>query len=265
MSSLNTNLNGKVAVVTGAASGIGKQIALTLSAAGAAIAIADLNQDGANAVAEEIKQAGGKAIGVAMDVTNEEAVNQGIDKVAAEFGSVDILISNAGIQIVNPIENYAFSDWKKMQAIHVDGAFLTTKAALKHMYKDDRGGIVIYMGSVHSHEASPLKSAYVAAKHALLGLARVLAKEGAKHNVRSHVVCPGFVRTPLVDKQIPEQAKELGISEEDVIRNVMLGGTVDGIFTTVEDVAQTVLFLSTFPSAALTGQSFIVSHGWFMQ
>jgi 3-hydroxybutyrate dehydrogenase len=236
-----------------------------LSAAGAAIAIADLNQDGANAVAEEIKQAGGKAIGVAMDVTSEEAVNQGIDKVAAEFGSIDILISNAGIQIVNPIENYAFSDWKKMQAIHVDGAFLTTKAALKHMYKDDRGGIVIYMGSVHSHEASPLKSAYVAAKHALLGLARVLAKEGAKHNVRSHVVCPGFVRTPLVDKQIPEQAKELGISEEDVIRNVMLGGTVDGIFTTVEDVAQTVLFLSTFPSAALTGQSFIVSHGWFMQ
>jgi 3-hydroxybutyrate dehydrogenase len=265
MSSLNTNLNGKVAVVTGAASGIGKQIALTLSAAGAAIAIADLDQDGANAVAEEIKQAGGKAIGVAMDVTSEEAVNQGIEKVAAEFGSVDILISNAGIQIVNPIENYAFSDWKKMQAIHVDGAFLTTKAALKHMYKDDRGGIVIYMGSVHSHEASPLKSAYVAAKHALLGLARVLAKEGAKHNVRSHVVCPGFVRTPLVDKQIPEQAKELGISEEDVIRNVMLGGTVDGIFTTVEDVAQTVLFLSTFPSAALTGQSFIVSHGWFMQ
>jgi 3-hydroxybutyrate dehydrogenase len=265
MSSLNTNLNGKVAVVTGAASGIGKQIALTLSAAGAAIAIADLNQDGANAVAEEIKQAGGKAIGVAMDVTNEEAVNQGIDKVAAEFGSIDILISNAGIQIVNPIENYAFSDWKKMQAIHVDGAFLTTKAALKHMYKDDRGGTVIYMGSVHSHEASPLKSAYVAAKHALLGLARVLAKEGAKHNVRSHVVCPGFVRTPLVDKQIPEQAKELGISEEDVIKRVMLGGTVDGIFTTVEDVAQTVLFLSTFPSAALTGQSFIVSHGWFMQ
>ncbi|WP_174990569.1 3-hydroxybutyrate dehydrogenase [Pandoraea captiosa] len=258
-------LNGKVAVVTGAASGIGKEIALTLARAGAAIAIADLNQQGADAVAEEIKAAGGKAIGVAMDVTNEEAVNSGIDKVADTFGSIDILISNAGIQIVNPIENYAFSDWKKMQAIHVDGAFLTTKAALKHMYKDDRGGIVIYMGSVHSHEASPLKSAYVAAKHALLGLARVLAKEGAKHNVRSHVICPGFVRTPLVDKQIPEQAKELGISEDEVIKKVMLGGTVDGVFTTVDDVAQTALFLATFPSAAFTGQSFVVSHGWFMQ
>ncbi|AKC72063.1 3-hydroxybutyrate dehydrogenase [Pandoraea oxalativorans] len=258
-------LNGKVAVVTGAASGIGKEIALTLARAGAAVAIADLNQQGADAVAEEIKAAGGQAIGVAMDVTNEEAVNSGIDKVAQTFGSVDILISNAGIQIVNPIENYAFSDWKKMQAIHVDGAFLTTKAALKHMYKDDRGGIVIYMGSVHSHEASPLKSAYVAAKHALLGLARVLAKEGAQHNVRSHVICPGFVRTPLVDKQIPEQAKELGISEDEVIKKVMLGGTVDGVFTTVDDVAQTALFLATFPSAAFTGQSFVVSHGWFMQ
>jgi 3-hydroxybutyrate dehydrogenase len=260
-----SNLNGKVAVVTGAASGIGKEIALTLSRAGAAIAIADLNQAGADAVAREIEQAGGKAMGVAMDVTNEDAVNQGIDRVAAAYGSIDILISNAGIQIVNPIENFAFSDWKKMQAIHVDGAFLTTKAALKHMYKDNRGGVVIYMGSVHSHEASPLKSAYVAAKHALLGLARVLAKEGAAHNVRSHVICPGFVRTPLVEKQIPEQTKELGISEEDVVKKVMLGDTVDGVFTTVEDVAQTALFLSTFPSAAFTGQSFVVSHGWYMQ
>lgn len=265
MSQSVNQLDGKVAVVTGAASGIGKEIALTLARAGAAVAIADLNQQGADAVAEEIKAAGGRAIGVAMDVTNEDAVNGGIDKVAETFGSIDILISNAGIQIVNPIENYAFADWKKMQAIHVDGAFLTTKAALKHMYKDDRGGIVIYMGSVHSHEASPLKSAYVAAKHALLGLARVLAKEGAKHNVRSHVICPGFVRTPLVDKQIPEQAKELGISEDEVIKKVMLGGTVDGVFTTVDDVAQTALFLCAFPSAAFTGQSFVVSHGWFMQ
>ena len=265
MSSLNTNLNGKVAVVTGAASGIGKQIALTLSAAGAAVAIADLNQDGANAVAEEITKGGGKAIGIAMDVTNEDAVNRGVDEVAAQFGSVDILVSNAGIQIVNPIEQYSFADWKKMQAIHVDGAFLTTKAALKHMYKGDRGGVVIYMGSVHSHEASPLKSAYVAAKHALLGLARVLAKEGAAHNVRSHVVCPGFVRTPLVEKQIPEQAKALGISEEEVVKNVMLKETVDGEFTTVADVANTVAFLAGFESNALTGQSVVVSHGWFMQ
>src|SRR3970282_384967 len=151
-------------------------------------------------------------------------------------------------------EHYAYAHWKKMLAIHLDGAFLTTRAALPHMYAAG-GGTVIYMGSVHSHQASPLKSAYVTAKHRLLGLSRTLAKEGATHGVRSHVVCPGFVRTPLVEKQIPEQAKELGISEEEVINRVMLGNTVDGIFTTVEDIAQTVRFLAEFPSAALTGQS----------
>jgi 3-hydroxybutyrate dehydrogenase len=258
-------LNGKVALITGAASGIGKDIAQVYARAGAAVAIADINLDAAQKAADEINSAGGKAIGVAMDVTSEEAVNQGTKAVVDAFGQLDILISNAGIQIVNPIINYSFSDWKKMQAIHVDGAFLTTKAALQYMYQDNRGGTVIYMGSVHSHEASPLKSAYVAAKHALLGLARVLAKEGAAHNVRSHVICPGFVRTPLVDKQIPEQAKELGISEEEVIKKVMLGNTVDGVFTTVDDVAQTALFLAAFPSNALTGQSFVVSHGWYMQ
>ncbi|AXE29462.1 3-hydroxybutyrate dehydrogenase [Chromobacterium phragmitis] len=258
-------LNGKVALITGAASGIGKEIALVYARAGAAVAIADINLDAARKTAGEIVSAGGKAIGVAMDVTNEEAVDQGTQQVVDAFGQLDILVSNAGIQIVNPIVNYSFADWKKMQAIHVDGAFLTTRAALRHMYQDKRGGVVIYMGSVHSHEASPLKSAYVAAKHALLGLARVLAKEGASYNVRSHVICPGFVRTPLVDKQIPEQAKELGISEEEVVKKVMLGHTVDGVFTTVDDVAQTALFLAAFPNAALTGQSFIVSHGWHMQ
>jgi 3-hydroxybutyrate dehydrogenase len=258
-------LTGRIAIVTGAASGLGKEIALTFARAGGSVAVADLNGDGAEQVARQIRDAGGTAIGIQMDVTDEEAVNAGVDKVALEFGGVDILVSNAGIQIVSPIEDFSYNDWRKMQAIHVDGAFLTTKAVLRHMYKDNRGGVVLYMGSVHSHLASPLKSAYVTAKHALLGLSRTLAKEGAAHNVRSHVVCPGFVRTPLVDKQIPEQARELGLTEEEVIRNVMLGGTVDGVFTTVEDIAQTTLFLAAFPTAALTGQSFVVSHGWFMQ
>jgi 3-hydroxybutyrate dehydrogenase len=258
-------LRGKVALVTGAASGIGKAIAERLSRDGAAVAIADINPAAADAVAAEINATGAKAIGVAVDVSSEAAVNAATDEVVEALGGIDILVSNAGIQIVNSIENYSFGDWKKMLAIHLDGAFLTTRAALKYMYRPGHGGTVIYMGSVHSHEASPLKSAYVTAKHGLLGLARVLAKEGAAHNVRAHVICPGFVRTPLVDKQIPEQAKELGMSEEDVVRRVMLGGTVDGIFTTVEDVAETALFLCAFPSAALTGQSVLVSHGWCMQ
>jgi len=120
------------------------------------------------------------------------------------------------------------------------------------------------MGSVYSHEASQLKSAYVAAKHGPVGLMRTVAKEGAKHNVRANVICPGFVRTPLVDKQIPEQARELGISEERVIKEVMLGETVDKEFTTIEDVAEVALMLATFNTNALTGQSIIVSHGWHM-
>ncbi|GFZ90181.1 3-hydroxybutyrate dehydrogenase [Dyella caseinilytica] len=259
------SLDGKVALITGAASGLGKAIAELYAKNGAAVAIADINQQAADAAAAEIKAAGGKAIGIEMDVTDEAAVNAGTDKTVEAFGSLDVLISNAGVQIINPIDQFSFADWKKMLAIHLDGGFLTTKAALKHMYKDNRGGTVIYMGSVHSHEASKLKSAYVTAKHGLLGLARTLAKEGAPHNVRSHVICPGFVRTPLVEKQIPEQAKELGISEADVIKNVMLKDTVDGVFTTVDDIAQTALFLAAFPSAALTGQSFVVSHGWYMQ
>ncbi|SAK44603.1 3-hydroxybutyrate dehydrogenase [Caballeronia calidae] len=258
-------LQGKVALVTGAASGIGEQTARKLAADGAAVVIADLNLANAQQVADSIVAAGGKAIAVSMDVTSEDAVNAGIEDAVAKLGGIDVLVSNAGIQIVAPIEEYAFADWKKMLAIHLDGAFLTTKAAIKHMYASGKGGSIIYMGSVHSHEASKLKSAYVTAKHGLLGLARVVAKEGGPRGVRANVVCPGFVRTPLVEKQIPEQAKALGISEADVVKNVMLKETVDGEFTTVADVANTVAFLAGFESNALTGQSIVVSHGWFMQ
>ena len=258
-------LQDKVAVVTGAASGIGKDIAKEFLANGAKVAIADLNIDAANATALEFDPSGERAMGVAMDVTQEDQVDAGIEAVAAKFGGIDILISNAGIQIVGPVDTYKFADWKKLLAIHLDGAFLTTRACLKHMYAAGRGGSIIYMGSVHSKEASKLKAPYVTAKHGLVGLAKVVAKEGAAHGVRANVICPGFVRTPLVEKQIPEQAKELGISEEAVIKDVMLKETVDGEFTTVDDVARTAVFLAGFPTNALTGQSIVVSHGWFMQ
>ena len=255
-------LDGKVALITGAASGIGHGIAKRYVEAGGRVVIADLNLEAATAAAREL---GGEktAIAVAMDVSNEEQVNAGVDKAAALFGTIDILVSNAGVQIVHPIEEFPFADWKKIIAIHLDGAFLTTKACVKYMYKQNSGAL-IYMGSVHSHEASPLKSAYVAAKHGMLGLARTMAKEGAKHQVRANVICPGFVRTPLVEKQIPEQAKALGISEERVIKEIMLGETVDKEFTTIEDVAEVALMLAAFKTNALTGESIIVSHGWHM-
>jgi 3-hydroxybutyrate dehydrogenase len=257
-------LKDKVALVTGAASGIGREIATVYHREGAKVVIADLNQEGAEAVAKALDPSGERAMGVSMNVIDEAAVEAGVAKAIATFGGLDILVSNAGIQIVAPLEDFKFEDWKTMLAIHLDGAFLTTRAALRQMYRQGSGS-VIYMGSVHSKEASMLKAPYVTAKHGLIGLAKVVAKEGAAHGVRANVICPGFVRTPLVDKQIPEQAKTLGISEEDVVKKVMLKDTVDGEFTTVADVAEVALMFAAFPSNALTGQSVVVSHGWFMQ
>ena len=255
----------KVAIVTGAASGIGLEIARVYAKEGAKIAIADLKQDAAEAAAKEIKSGGGQAIAVAMDVTNEGQVDAGVEATVKALGGVDVLVSNAGIQIISPLQDLSLGDWRKMLAIHLDGAFLTTRACLRHMYKSGKGGSIIYMGSVHSKEASPLKAPYVTAKHGLIGLCKTVAKEGAKYGVRANVICPGFVRTPLVDKQIPEQAKELGISEADVIKKVMLKETVDGEFTTVADVAECAVLFGSFANNALTGQSIVVSHGWFMQ
>jgi 3-hydroxybutyrate dehydrogenase len=260
-----SRLEGKVAFITGAASGIGKEIALEFAREGAKIVIADLNQQGADDTAFEIEKTGSKAIGIAVDVTDESQVEAAAQTAIKAFGNIDILISNAGIQIVHPIEEFSFSDWKKMLAIHLDGAFLTTRACMKQMIASNKGGSIVYMGSVHSKEASMLKAPYVTAKHGLIGLAKTVAKEGARHNIRANVICPGYVRTPLVEKQIPQQAKVLGISEEAVVKNVMLKETVDGEFTTTADIAQVALMFATFPSNALTGQSLVVSHGWFMQ
>ncbi|TWC67444.1 3-hydroxybutyrate dehydrogenase [Herbaspirillum sp. SJZ099] len=258
-------LKDKVALITGSASGIGKEIAQEYARQGAKVVIADLALEAARAAADEIVKAGGTAMAVAMNVTDEAQVNQGVADAVAAFGGLDVLISNAGIQIISPVVDLSLDNWRKMLAIHLDGAFLTTRAAMKAMVKQGRGGSIIYMGSVHSHEASPLKAPYVTAKHGLLGLAKVVAKEGAKDKIRSNVICPGFVRTPLVEKQIPEQAKEFGISEDDVVKKIMLKDTVDGEFTTTQDVAQTAVFLAAFPTNALTGQSVVVSHGWYMQ
>jgi 3-hydroxybutyrate dehydrogenase len=258
------NLKDKVCIITGAASGIGHGIAKRFIADGARVVIADLNAEAAQKAADELTAQGpGKAMAIEMNVTDEAQVNAGIDKVVKEWGGIDVLVSNAGVQIVHPMEKFPFEDWKKLLSIHLDGAFLTTKACLPHMYKAGSGA-VIFMGSVHSKEASPLKSAYVTAKHGLLGLARVISKEGAAHGVRANVICPGFVKTPLVEKQIPEQAHDLGISEDEVVNRVMLGDTVDQEFTTIEDVAEVAYLFAAFPTNALTGQSLVVSHGWYM-
>ncbi|WOI56680.1 3-hydroxybutyrate dehydrogenase [Palleronia sp. LCG004] len=257
-------LKEKVCIITGAASGIGHGIAKRYVADGARVVIADLKLDAAQRAADELTAQGpGEAMAVEMNVTDEDQVNAGIAKVVDAWGRIDVLVSNAGVQIVHPIEDFPFDEWKKLLSIHLDGAFLTSKAVIPHMQKTG-GGAIIFMGSVHSKEASALKSAYVTAKHGLLGLARVISKEGAKHGIRANVICPGFVKTPLVEKQIPEQARDLGISEEEVVNRIMLGETVDQEFTTIEDVAEVAHVFAAFPTNALTGQSLVVSHGWYM-
>jgi 3-hydroxybutyrate dehydrogenase len=258
-------LDRKVAFVTGAGSGIGRRIAQVYAQAGAAVIVADLNMQAAEAAAQELRGTGARALAVAVDVTDEGQVDAAVARTVEAFGGLDVLVSNAGIQIVAPLAEFKFADWKKLLAVHLDGAFLTSRAAMRQMVASGRGGSMIFMGSVHSKEASVLKAPYVTAKHGLEGLTKVIAKEGAAHNVRANLICPGFVRTPLVDRQIPEQAKALRLSQDDVIRKVMLKETVDGEFTTVDDVAAVALLFAAFPSNALTGQSLVVSHGWFMQ
>ena len=253
-------LKDKTAIITGAASGIGAEIARVFAAAGAKVCIADIDGEAAKKTSSAIRN----SIGLRMDVTSEEEVERGVDEAARQLGGVDILVSNAGVQHIDNIADVSFANWKRVVAIHLDGGFLTTRACLRHMIRQKRGGSIILMGSVHSKEASPQKGPYVAAKHGLAGLCRVVAKEGAPHGVRSNLICPGFVRTPLVERQIPQLSKEMGISEESVVKDVMLRNTVDGEFATVGDIAQVALFLAAFPTNALTGQSITVSHGWHM-
>ena len=257
-------LHARTALITGAASGIGREIALSFAREGAQVAVADLGIAGAHATAALIRAAGGQAIALQMDVAVERDVNDGVAKTLDAFSGIDILVNNAGIQIIRPLELLSLGEWREVLRVHLDGAFLTTKACLPHM-KSARRGTIIYMGSVHSKEASALKGPYVTAKHGLLGLAKTVAKEGADFGIRANVICPGYVRTPLVDKQIPEQASAYGVSEQHVISNIMLKETVDGEFTSLQDVAEVALWLASFPSNALTGQSIVVSHGWHMQ
>ena len=257
-------LSGRATLVTGGGGGLGRAMAEGFAREGAAVSVTDVNLDAARAVARGIEERGGRAMAMQMDVTSEEQVERGVADSARALGRLDVAVSNAGVQHIAPITEFTLQDWRRVLSIHLDGGFLLTRAAMRHWQSAGKGGLLLYMGSVHSLEASPLKAAYVAAKHGLLGLARAAAKEGANIGVRTNVICPGFVRTPLVEKQIPEQAKTLGISEEEVVKKVMLGATVDGEFTTLEDIAQLAVDLADFPSAALTGQVLVVSHGWHM-
>ena len=238
-------LSNKVALITGAAGGIGYALANKFAVEGASIAIIDLDQGACERSADIISKSTGQDVfGISADITDESAVQNAVDSTLARFGVIDILMSNAGIQIISSIDQLTYTDWRRVMAVHLDGAFLVTRSCLRHMYTSGRGGSIIYMGSVHSKLAGVLKAPYVTAKHGILGLCRTVAKEGAPYGVRANVICPGFVRTSMVDAQIPEQARVLGISEDDVIGKVMLKDTLDRKFTTTDEIADAAVFLA---------------------
>eukprot|EP01080_Neovahlkampfia_damariscottae_P005917 gene5917-9747_t len=253
---------GEFCFVTGSGSGLGKAICLKYAQHGAHVISADLNEEAAHQTVKEMNS----GLAVKLDVSNEQQVKLAVQEAIKKYGRLDVMVANAGIQIIDEVSELSFENWRKIMSVHLDGSFLCTQAALKQMYKQENKdpASIIYMGSVHSKTASVLKAPYVAAKHALMGLSRTVAKEGAKHNVRSNVICPGFVKTPLVTKQIPEQATNLGISEEEVVKR-LLKDTVDTEFTTEDDIAEVALMFASWETNALTGQSLIASHGWIME
>ena len=261
---MSGRLAGKMAFVTGAGRGIGAAVADAFVAEGAAVFIAELDAESGAAKAAELRARGGRAGSSVCDVADRGSVEAAVAAAKRELGSINVLVNNAGVNVFRDPLTMTEADWRRCLGIDLEGPLHACRAVLPDMLAQGYGSIV-NIASIHSFSIIPGCFPSPVAKHGLLGLAKVVAKEGAKSGIRSNVICPGFVRTPLVEKQIPEQAKELGISEADVIKTVMLKDTVDGEFTTIQDVAQTAVFLAAFATNALTGQSITVSHGWHMQ
>jgi len=265
------SLVGKSLLVTGAGGGIGRSIALAGAKQGANVVVADLNRDGANETVEMIQKQSPlrdrvfSAISVETNIADEDSVYNTYEEMKKAFGSVDLVVNNAGIQHIDEIANLSFQNWRKVVGINLDGSFLVGRGAMQHMIKQGTGGRIVFIGSVHSKQASKAKAPYIAAKHGVLGLARAAALEGAPHQIATNVICPGFVDTPLVRKQIPEQAETLGITEEEVVKNVMLRNQITGEFVDVEEVSDAVVFCLAQKKLALTGQSILVSGGWHME
>jgi len=256
-------LTGKVAVVTGSTSGIGLGIARAFAQAGAAVV---LNSRKASAesdalVAELGALNGGKTVFGAADMGVPAEIYAMVDAAAKQFGSVDILVNNAGIQHVAPIDEFPLDKWDQVLATNLSSAFHSTKACLPLM-KASKWGRIINISSAHGLVASPFKSAYVAAKHGMIGLTKVTALEIAQQGITANAICPGYVYTPLVEKQIDDQAKAHGISRDRVIKEVLLVNQPNREFATVEQMGALAVFLSSDAAAAITGTAIPVDGGW---
>jgi 3-hydroxybutyrate dehydrogenase len=256
----------KIALVTGSTSGIGLGIAQKFASLGHHVV---LNGFGDAAQIEELRAGLAQKYGVEVryngaDISKPEEIVAMIQGIEAEFGTLDILVNNAGIQFVSPVEEFPIEKWNAILAINLSGSFHAIRAALPKM-KEKGHGRIINIASAHALVASPFKSAYVAAKHGIAGLTKTVALETATFGVTMNAICPGYVWTPLVEKQIPDTAKARGITEEQVINDVLLHSQPTKKFVTIEQVAALAAFLASDDAASITGAIIPIDGGWTAQ
>ena len=250
-------LKDKVAIVTGAGSGIGKGIAKIYSDNGAKVVIAEFNEENGLLAEKEIKN----SYFVQTDVSNEESVKNLIDKSIEKFGKLDIIVNNAGLQYIAKVEDFPLEKWNQLINVMLTGTFLVTKYAVPYLKKNNWGRI-INISSAHGKEASPWKSAYVSAKHGIIGFTKVIAKELAEFNITANSICPGYVLTPLVQKQITDLAKQYNIDEAEVPEKVLLKDQPIKTLVTIEEVAELALYLASEKAKHITSQALSIDGGW---
>ncbi len=254
-------MKGKVAVITGAASGIGYAIAKSFAEAGAHCVLADLEPKSGERARLELEAVGPECAFVATNVSDIAEVRQLVDTAVEKFGRLDILVNNAGLQHVSPVVDFPEERWNYLIGVMLTGTFLCCKYALPHMIRQ-KWGRIINIDSLHGKVASPFKVAYVAAKHGVLGLTKVVALEVAEHNITSNAICPAYVRTRLVEKQIDDQANRHGISPDDVVRKIMLEPAAIRRLLEPDEVASLALYLCSDKAAGITGAALDMDLGW---
>lgn len=254
----------RTALITGSTSGIGYSIAVAFAKEGYDIMFHGLESNG-----NELAEAVAKKYSIKTSFSNanlmkEEAIEELLNSTIEHFGKIDVLINNAGIQYVSPVEDFPSEKWNQIIAVNLTSVFLASKGVWKEM-KENKFGRIINISSVHGLRASEFKSAYVAAKHGVIGLTKVLALEGAGYNITCNAICPGYVKTPLVEGQIKDQAKAHNLSESEVVQKIMLRKQAVKEFISVDKIAELALFLANENASAITGSSFALDGGWTSQ
>ena len=257
MSSVSVDLSAKAALVTGAASGIGRAIAEDLARRGARVVLADIDGEGARSVAAGLPG----AIAVRADISSREDCRALVEQARSALGGVDILVNNAGLQFVAPVEEFPEDRWEHIVRVMLVGAFLLTKYAIPDMYRK-RWGRIVNISSLHGLVASPYKSAYISAKHGLMGLTKTVALEAAEKGVTVNAICPSYVRTPLVERQIKDQARVNNISEAEVVEKIMLAPAAIKRLLEPSEIAAYVAFLCSDEASGITGSAQLIDAGW---